>query len=257
MAYAEQRLASRTRKPTPVTRTALRYYQAACLAYLDAVYDFDWYYLSDLQEEIRDYVVVMNNQYYMQVEKKPDIESLKHQIIEARKVSLLARYGDYFALVCHKLRTEAEISPSAHLAALRSHSNWMEIAERARKDIARMVRPQFLKTGPWLDWEWQELPMLTAIGDAAEKAGLEFEPALYAVTKHGERTVLVHRSFKNMMKTGDYNQLAEALFHDLTDIPTLFDDRETHTRTLLTAIVENIIDRWFVRESNPPTNPQS
>ena len=248
-ADAEQRLSSITRKPSPLTKTSLKIYQAACNTYLLAAEsNFANVDRKAICKEIQEYEDAFNKRYHMEIEKDQQIEEMKKELVGLRKIQLLARYGDYLAMICNELQTASEANKLVD-AALMGTGKWAAIAKRAESELAQMKDRNDLELGPWISKNGQPLRTLSAIEEASRKAGIAFLPALYAVTQYGERNLLVHRDFKSMIKAGHFNELAEVLHADLTDIPAVFEDKEMQHRAFLTAILDKIIAQWYDRIS--------
>ena len=254
-AYADQRLRSTTRKPSPITQLALKLYEAACNTYLLAAEnEFAHVNKMALCREIQAYEEAFNIRHHMEVERDQSLEDMKSELLSLRKSQLLARYGDYLAIVCNELKATSDAGQIIN-TAMTSTGRWASTAKLVEADITQLANPGDLEVGPWISKTGKPIQALPAIATAAKKAGLAFMPALYAVSNYGERNLLVHKDFKGMMEVGDLNELATTLHADLTDIPALFEARDVKNRAFLTAIVEKIIDKWFDRVKPFEANP--
>ena len=203
--------------------------------------------------------------YYVQAYKRVDVniewdgkqETLKKLLIEARKLQLLTRYGDYLAMVCTQLEVPTVTCGSRGKELPEVISKWGEITALLDDDIKRSHSKSILEFGPWITEKMKAADDAVCIPRSSGKSRPGIAVFNIRSRECGKRNIYVYQDFTRMIKARDLVGLAELLHADLTDLPAAFIATEPRERALLAAIIEKGIDKWWNRWEGFAANPRA
>ncbi|MCJ1403702.1 hypothetical protein MMC11_006925 [Xylographa trunciseda] len=79
---------------------------------------------------------------------------------------------------------------------------------------------------------------------------------LAVIHLYATRNEIVHAHLALLIKQGQFDDLKKRLYNDFCDIPRVVPAADASTARILSYLVEDMIDRWFVRDKDFPDNVQ-
>ena len=71
---------------------------------------------------------------------------------------------------------------------------------------------------------------------------------LAVIDLYATRNEIVHADLALLIKQGNFDDLKKRLYDDFCDVPRVVPAADTSTARILSYLIEDIIDRWFVRD---------
>lgn len=242
--YAHCALNNPRRILSPLGVHAVKLYKEACARLLD-LEDGEVLDNKELEEARAEWISTLRTyeesiQYrgYLKLTHSDDAVMLQQQLVSLQRTSFYARYGDYFADVCSRLKREA----AAHQVAGWQHlqkSYWTEIYNKLTEERTAFQR---VRAG---EMAHEGCPTHIAISQACDRVGFDMDPMLSAIEHYAVRNELVHANLLALIKDGRYHKLAKTLHDDFCDLPRLISSDVAFPSKLLLTLLQSLIDLWF------------
>jgi hypothetical protein len=257
--YADVTLRNPQRKLSPAGALAIQMYKDSCMDLLK-ILDVEEGEVFETSIEERKEVEQRHRVFIREAEKSMQInaclratrtttaQELQDEILQLQRTAFYGRYGDYFAEVCKDLKNEAQKGNLAGWQTL-SGKYWSEIAERVEDE--QPIYGRFLKGESGLQ---SEMPTIHAIQSACYRLGLYPKDTLEIVKQYGTRNNLLHANLLPLIKGGLFASLAKRLHLDYCDLPLLVPASDKADLRILEALLNSMIDLWFVRDESDPQN---
>ena len=242
-AFAEYCLTTR-RNISPISQQYFTILRHACDTFLDAsTRNFKGVNTLKLTTQVREIELEIRDRDWLRHAATEDQEKATAELLLARKLQMYARYGDYLAHFCHKLRVTADLKHTKDRELLSSQNRWTSIADTIKLQLQERERRQRrpLTFGFPDDQPCKELRALEA---AAEAAGIDCEQALFAVTGYGERNVLFYNNLEDDLRGGNHDRLKRMLASDLSDINAVIPIELEAERRIFVAIIRQLTSHW-------------
>ncbi|MCJ1332182.1 hypothetical protein MMC10_008874 [Thelotrema lepadinum] len=250
-AYADTRLTSKIRKPTPISQDFFGLYRAACDQYLVASdADFVGYDKDSLIRHIQEIEVSLNDRIWLKGAPDEYRQKAMEELMGFRRLQMYSRYSDYFAIICHHLRLSAAALHSSGASLIGNSSRWTDLApiilkQKQERDDRHNNPMAYSRPYDYYFLELNELEL------AAKACGLDMDQCVFAIETDGRWNLALHRDIDSIIANGDFPKLTTTLYDDLADIPTAIDKSLDRERKMLIAILETLIDRWFDQPLGP------
>lgn len=238
--WACQRMASKTRKPTPNSEKII-------LEYIDA--------LTEFQDDVKG--VMTEKQKYdrltiikgmegdinhcrwaeMSIGEESGKQSWAADIIELKKRQLYSRYGDYLSHVCFLVRGESQKRKVEGWASLQPTRNWANVS----KDIK----------GEATQWEEHgskyptEVQTTYAVYQTCKTMGFDFDTVVEAIHGYAERNQLFHSGIMELAQGGNFAGVAKRLYDDIQGVDSYMSVKDSIPHKCITAILHQMKEQWF------------
>lgn len=181
--------------------------------------------------------------------RSADAQTLQDEIVNLQRTSFYARYGDFFAITCRKLKQEAEARKVAGWEALQN-GYWTEIDRKLE-----LERPAYERVLKGADAH-KECPTYIAVSQACTRVGFDLENMLKIIHHYAVRNELMHANLLPMIKHGQFHDLMKRLHDDFCNIPKIVSAPDDVQIDLMIKLLETMINLWFDRDEEEPDNVQ-
>lgn len=233
--YASHRLQSKKRKPTPNTQRLLILYHGACKQYLENFTKQSSDENACTLDEIRGYEVDMS--YRGWITDVPSSVNAK-AFMALRRMTYLARYGDYTKVMATKLRTASQSAPRINnWTEISGQHVWTEISDRLKEEAPiwkkdKALNPELVKT-------------TRAVADACYRIGITLDNMIHIINTYGERNETFHSQLESWLETEQYPRVASMIHDDLLDLASICPVEESENEEAMRALLEALRDEWF------------
>jgi hypothetical protein len=238
--YAEQRLQSKTRKPTPQTEKVLGIYLSTCRDAIQKKTDttLPSSEINKILEDVREMESDLSYRAWLIGIGK--LDDLQHALICLREARYLALYGDYLEMMTREFKGRAlniETSSTEYSAKHLAFQKWTEISENIELEkvqwtLEGSAKPELVKT-------------TYAIFNSCRDLGLEFAPTVKLIHLYADRNRKFHSGINVMIEKGDFAGVASTLYHDLQELSRVIPVKRRDEETLVRSILLELKDRWF------------
>lgn len=129
--FADRRLRSVKRKPSPILQKLLLIYKGACSEFLyQKERKFENVRQNKLLSEIRNYEEEMARRPWVNAVGDEFTGSLQRELIKLRRLQFFARYGDYTQRVAHQLRNSSRRAQTENWREISGAFQWSDISQR-------------------------------------------------------------------------------------------------------------------------------
>ncbi len=237
--YAERRLNSTKRKPSPILEKLLLIYKGACSEFLRQKHKkFENVRQNKLLSEIRGYEEEMARRPWVCAVGDEYTESLQREVVKLRRLQFFARYGDYTQRVAHLLRDSTRRKQTESWREVSGTFKWSDISERITSESRYW---KLYGSSKGLD----DVETTYAVYQGCETTGIGFKQALAAIHTYGARNEARQNSINDLVAEGRWTDIATTLAEDLRDLsntmPIELKDEEAEVR----AILLQLRDQWF------------
>lgn len=208
--YAEHRLNSTKRKPSPILEKLLLIYKGACSEFLHQK-KFENVRQSKLLSEIRGYEEEMARRPWVSAVGDEYTESLQRELVKLRRLQFFARYGDYTHRVAHQLRDSTGREQTENWKEISGTFQWSNISQRITTEADHWKLYGSSK-------DINEVKTTYAVYQGCQKTGLNFKQALTAIDTYGARNEAFHNPINNLVAEGRWTDIATTLAEDLRDL---------------------------------------
>lgn len=249
--YANRRLGSTTRKPSPNQEKILVIYRLACQDFLSqSKAGFQHDTKLELLSEIRGYEDDISKLSWIKATGDEKEQEMRDEILKLRRLQYYARYGDYAQRIAHELGDKTRAQDTKKWEMLTEEYKWAEISERIREEEAH-----WKKYGSSKGLDEIETTYAVRIGCIA--TGTDFDQTVWAIHTYGARNTAVHSDLNDLVAEGKYSDIATTLYQDLHDLPSampidLLDDEMYMRATLI-----ELRDKWFDIDDDETNKPSS
>lgn len=257
--YADWTLRNSARKLSPIGERGLMLYKEACarLMGLDNRETCDDDDGENIVQEVRDEYLSTVRMYErsiqftacLRVTRTEDAQALQDELVKLQRLAFYARYGDILAMACRQLRSEAEAKKVEGWEIL-NHSYWTDINQR------------LITEGPAWDKVMKgeplhgQCPAHMAISQACMTVGFS-DKNMYAIINHyAIRNELLHSNMIPLIKAGLFDDLKKRLHDDFCDVPLVVAPVEGVQSQLMITLLNTMIEHWYGRDPDEPTNYQ-
>ena len=130
VSFADARM---SRKPSPNSQKILQLYKAACMEALDE-YENTAEVSKDRLDEIREYEIAMSTKAWMAEVPNSAQEDLQRNLLQLRRYTFAARYGDCSAQLYRHLRSEAMTATAQNWKDISGKYNWRTISDNIHEE---------------------------------------------------------------------------------------------------------------------------
>ncbi|KAB5546894.1 hypothetical protein GE09DRAFT_1190797 [Coniochaeta sp. 2T2.1] len=247
--YADQVLRYQKRKVSPIVERLLTKHAANVVALLTGEIT-NAQQREDLIRDIIDEERVIYTKCFLRVPYKDCWPYLIEGLSELRRYEFAARYGEDFENLCDDLqKTAVELQTVYYHAIPGWHMRWTIIAASLARDIPQWQRYAALDKSV----RHEEVATHLAIAEACRAMGTNFESMLALVAMYPDRNSIIHISTMELIEQGRWDDLKHNLVRDLLDIDLVTPRNLRHTIPILQAVINAIIDRYWIRH---PSNPR-
>lgn len=237
--YAERRLNSTKRKPSPILEKLLLIYKGACSEFLHQKQKkFENVRQNKLLSEIRGYEEEMARRPWVRAVGDEYTESLQRELVKLRRLQFFARYGDYTQRVAHQLRDLTRREQTENWREISGTFQWSDISQRITAEANHW---KLYGSSKGID----EVKTTYAVYQGCQQTGLDFKQALAAIRTYGARNQACHNPINDLVAEGRWTDIATTLAEDLRDLastmPIELKDEEAEIR----AIILELRDEWF------------
>ncbi|MCJ1387104.1 hypothetical protein MMC17_010233 [Xylographa soralifera] len=185
----------------------------------------------------------------LRVTHSSEAQEFQDEIAKLQRTSFFARYGDVFATTCQNLRLKAEKMKAPGWQALIGRY-WSEINKTIIHE--RPAWTKFLHGGK----EFEDCRTHILISDLCRSVGFDLDDMLAVINLYATRNEIVHADLALLIKQGKFDDLKKRLYDDFCDVPRVVPATDTSTTRILSYLIEDMIDRWFIRGEESPDNVQ-
>ena len=247
--YAERRLHSTNRKPSPNLSKLLAIYKSACEHYLlESENGVEAKFKHPLLTEIRTYEEEMATDSWFKNTDSQEMQRYKESLLKLRRYQYYARYGDYARRLAHKLRITACQEKIEDWDLISREWQWKAISDKIREEKSRWE-------GPGSYEGIGDVRTTRTVYQTCMALGANFDQMLVAIHTYGDRNEALHTSIENLMKTRNYPGLAEQISTDLNDLSSIIPIDLKNEETIMRAILLELRDRWFSIEQDDILQP--
>lgn len=235
--FAEARLKSTTRVPTPNVAKMLTLYKNACM---DLHLDYDNFSQDEtLQraEEIRGYDEDLSSKDWLR--EDPD-SSMLDNVLKLRKYAYWARYGDY---AVHMESKAAEASETAFADEISGQFLWTEISKNIHREERIFKEQHFHDT--------TLVPTTVAVYEACGRIGIDCDVMIKIIHLYADRNAAFHLCLKVMLEDQAFGTIARCIVDDLSDLASVYPPELSGQEGAMRALLEELRDEWFDTSFNP------
>ena len=185
----------------------------------------------------------------LKVTKSSEAQEFQDEIAKLQRTSFFARYGDVFAETCNSLRLQAERMKAPGWQVLLGRY-WSEINKTIV--LERPAWAKFLSTGTG----YEGCLTHVLISDICRSVGFEINDMLAVIDLYATRKEIVHADLALLIKRGKFHDLQKRLYDDFCDVPRVVPAADASTARILSYLIEDMINRWFIRDQEFPDNIQ-
>lgn len=235
--YAKQRLQSTTRYLTPNSRKLLTIYHDACWdLHLKVNTDSNKGRKIHL-DTIRKFETDLSTKHFLNDVSSSD---LLQEVINLRRQSFLARYGDYTAYIATKLRqgAAAKKPKTQYAEKISGQFIWTGISKKLKEEAPtwRADRAKY----PEL------VPTCYAVYANCRAAGIQnADRMMDLIHLYAERNAAFHRGIKEDLETQNYARIAQCIHEDLRDLASVCPPSMADEEIIFRALLEQMRDDWF------------
>ena len=238
--YADARLTSTTRVPTPNIAKLLTLYKNACMEMHLGYETLSRADLAARAEEIRGYDQDLSEQEWMR--DNPD-STMPDEVLKLRKLVYWARYGDYAAHMASQLRKKAGEDPKTAFAEkISGQFLWTDISAQLKRE-ERAYNKTFLR-------DESVVPTIIAVHEARGPVGIDVDAMIRTIHLYADRNAAFHRSLKEMLKAQEYLGIAKIIFDDLKDLGSICSPAPSDDEAAIRALLEQLRDEGFETSFN-------
>ncbi|KAL8716057.1 MAG: hypothetical protein Q9225_006264 [Loekoesia sp. 1 TL-2023] len=236
--YAQRRLKSKLRKPTPNTEKVLLLYSQACSRYLEDVQSMSEKDKRDKLNEIRTYEIDMSNMSWI---KDVPTFPLTDSILALRQITYYARYGDYAKLIVAKLRAASQQEPKTpNWEAISGKHYWTSIAARLQDET-----PYWKDLISGKGTSEENIETNRAVRQACKRIGIEEENMISILAFYGKRNTMFHSELEELIENKRYHRISVMLYDDIRDLASVCPVKDSRSEEALRAVLETLRDEWF------------
>jgi hypothetical protein len=171
--------------------------------------------------------------------KDNDVQELLERLVALKQLEFYAKYGDYLAIMCQRLKIESRVNETLNHEELSGwNAYWTSIAAKLEKEPWRA----FLIGG---HTDREQVKTHLAIYHACNRIGLDDKDAVTMIREYAYRNDLVHLSIDQFVLRGDFHPLAVTLFQDLKRLPVVIPHHLGHLEGLYQSLISAVIDENF------------
>lgn len=247
--YADQRLASRNRKPSPLASKMLALYRRACQQYIDCD-DVGWNSETskiELLTQIRDFEKDIADRSWLRTVPSKYRSELQDALIKLRQRNYYAQYGGYSKETCVQIRNIAKSSNLESRSHLSTEFDWVQINRKIDEEWQSFQKDDIK--------EWEKYPTIQSVHEVCNQAGLNFDNAILAIHTYAKRNELVHSSWKYLLEQQKWDELKQLLFADYNELPSVIPETRPGELNFVRSLILEYIERWW--DINDPKNIQS
>ncbi|KAK2753562.1 hypothetical protein FQN54_007339 [Arachnomyces sp. PD_36] len=243
--YAHLTLNNPQRKLCPLGMHAMKLYKEACAHLLDLEDGETFESEEELHQAkvewisaIRTYEQTAQYSAFLEITGTSDAEEMKEQLLALRRTSLYARYGDYFADVCTRLKREAEVHKLFKWQSLQK-KYWTEIYKELNTEEPAYKEPLYG------EGHHTECPTHMDVASACRRVGFGITDMLPIIKHYAIRNELLHANLLTLVKESNFAGLAKVLHDDYCDVPRLYPPESKSSSKLMLTLLQTMIDNWF------------
>lgn len=246
--FADCRLRNKERKVTPLTEHCLGLYKLALKNLLEEEYADEEQRIAQLRM-VNLYERDIYTRAFLRHSSDKQEQEFVEKLQQLRSYEFSARYGDYSAEICQRLKRETSLKKLEYYEQLQGWNRyWTDINADINREESKwrryQVRDETVKP--------QDVKTTLAVKNGCDAIPFNFESTLKTIAMYADRNSLVHQSIPRIVENGDWPKLRELLSKDLREIPLIV---PRHLQTNIPVIQETIqavIDTYFVRDAEYP-----
>ena len=240
--YADARLTSTTRVPTPNTAKLLTLYKQACM---DLHLELEDEEISQAErtkkaEEIRGYDQEFSDQEWF---RENPASAIPENLLKLRKYTYWARYGDYAGHMASQLRKKAGSAKTAFSEANSGQFLWTDISQNIKKEEPSYKENCFRKI--------DTVTTTFAVYEACVHIGIDSDNMINLIHMYADRNKAFHKGLKEMLEGQKFLSIAKCIFDDLNELPSICPPELSDDESAMRALLEQLRDEWFDISSNP------
>ena len=245
--YADARLTSTTRVPTPNTAKLLTLYKDACM---DLHLELEDKEISQAEqaeraEEIRGYDQNFSDHEWL---CENPASAIVQNVLKLRKYTYWARYGDYAGHMASQLRKKAGSAKTAFSETISGQFLWTDISQEIKNEAPYYNENCFR--------EIQTVATTFAVYDACVHIGINSDNMINLIHMYADRNKAFQRGLKEMLEGRKYFDIAKSIFDDLNELPSIMPPELSDDESAMRALLEQLRDEWFDISSDP-NEPQT
>ncbi|KAI9769013.1 MAG: hypothetical protein M1839_003843 [Geoglossum umbratile] len=245
IAYATQRLQSKTRKPSPNSEKILVLYRGACEEYLEhEEAGFKNVKKIDLLSEIRSMESDLCTKNWLQVADSHKSQILQEDLIRFRKLEYYARYGDYAQRLAHSLRKETGSKKTEGWELLSGAKQWSDISDAIQGE-AEWWKKYGSSKGT------EEVQHIYAVYLGCMDIGIDYNRMIQTIHTYGARNTAFHSLIPKLIAEGQFGKVADILYNDLQELSSIMPPDLEEEEDFMRATLLELRDKWFKRDYNP------
>lgn len=255
LTYADQTLQNHSRQLSPIGIRALILYRDACARSLELgdrdVFDQDEKMVQTLRDQsisfIKAYEDGITFTMSLQTIRSTDAQILQDEILKLQRATFYARYGEIFVSMCRRF---GKMSEARKFGSWKASGNgyWVDVNCKLQDKNEKAAYALVQKGGG----AFGECPTHKAILMCCNRLGLETEEILAMIQHYAILDELPDANLFPLIKPERYQDLKRRLRDDICNIPLIFPTEEVFQTSLMTIILEGMIDLWFCRDPYQP-----
>jgi hypothetical protein len=104
--------------------------------------------------------------------------------------------------------------------------------------------------------EYKDCGTHILISDICRSMGFDMGDMLAVIDLYATRNEIVHANLALLIKQENFDDLKNRLYADFCDVPRVIPAADASTARILSCMIEEMINRWFVRDKEFPDNIQ-
>lgn len=237
--YADRRLRSVKRKPSPILQKLLLIYKGACSDFLhQKEKKFENVRQNKLLSEIRNHEEEMTRRPWVNAVGDEFTESLQRELIKLRRLQFFARYGDYTQRVAHQLRDSSRRAQTENWSEISWAFQWSDISQRITVEADHW---KLYGSSKGID----DVKTTYAVYQSCQQTGLDLKQALAAIRTYGARNQACHSPINDLVAEGRWTDIATTIAEDIRDLASTMPIELKDEEAVIRAILLELRDEWF------------
>ena len=169
----------------------------------------------------------------MKVLRTSGSQEMQEQVLSLLKIAYYARYGDYLASICKKIKKDAEEYKTTGHDTLRRY--WTDIDRDLKRESPAYSEVMAGKPSH------HKCPVSLAVQATTTRVGFNFDQLRRAISLYAERNELVHCSLDVLILEKKYFTLFRTFQDDLCQLPAIIPPTEIQDFALMKSIIQSLI----------------
>lgn len=181
-------------------------------------------------------------------ERTEQQKMLEEKLLKLKRLEYYLRYGDYLAGeltalkdVANRLKTDQheqlhQYWTIIHKKILVERTHWEDVSKKSTS---------------------RDIPTLMAVWAAAKAVDVPEDRVLWLIKRYAERNLLAHSTIAELLSTGRWSQLANALYHDVNDLNKMIPPGMEGDIENMTIVIGTIRKKYFVIDEGDEDDPDT